>query len=63
MWIDQHFDGTLLPFATLLCTLAALAVVLVTEGPSVPAASRGDTFLKARAHTRETGAGPVGLSS
>jgi MFS transporter, DHA1 family, multidrug resistance protein len=33
MWIGQHFDGTLLPFATgfFLCTLAALAVVLVTE--------------------------------
>jgi DHA1 family bicyclomycin/chloramphenicol resistance-like MFS transporter len=33
MWIGQHFDGTLLPFATgfFLCTLSALAVVLVTE--------------------------------
>ena len=33
MWIGQHFDGTLLPFATgfFLCTLAALAVVLVVE--------------------------------
>src|SRR5258705_1189402 len=33
MWIGQHFDGTLLPFATgfFLCTLAALAVVIVTE--------------------------------
>ena len=33
MWIGQRFDGTLLPFATgfFLCTLAALAVVLVTE--------------------------------
>jgi len=32
-WIGQHFDGTLLPFATgfFLCTLAALAVALVTE--------------------------------
>ena len=33
MWIGPNFDGTLLPFATgfFLCTLAALAVVLVTE--------------------------------
>jgi DHA1 family bicyclomycin/chloramphenicol resistance-like MFS transporter len=31
--IGQDYNGTLLPFATgfLLCTLAALAVVLVTE--------------------------------
>jgi DHA1 family bicyclomycin/chloramphenicol resistance-like MFS transporter len=31
--IGQHFDGTLVPFASgfLLCTLAALAVVIVTE--------------------------------
>jgi DHA1 family bicyclomycin/chloramphenicol resistance-like MFS transporter len=31
--IGQHYDGTLLPFATglFLCTLAALAVILVVE--------------------------------
>jgi len=31
--IGQAFDGTLVPFATgfLLCTLAALALVIVTE--------------------------------
>ena len=33
IWIGQAYDGTLLPFATgfFLCTLAALAVVLVVE--------------------------------
>jgi DHA1 family bicyclomycin/chloramphenicol resistance-like MFS transporter len=33
MIIGQSFDGTLLPFATgfFLCTLAALAIVFVTE--------------------------------
>jgi DHA1 family bicyclomycin/chloramphenicol resistance-like MFS transporter len=33
MTMGQDYDGTLLPFSTgfVLCTLAALAVVLVTE--------------------------------